>query len=307
MVPPRRDRDHHRGMTLVELLVVIAVTATLVALLLPAVQAARETARRLQCHEHLRQIGLAMHNYHGSHRSFPYGVNAGWGHSWSAYLLPYVEQVPAAELVPWSELGWWRGVDPNSRRLQQLVQLQIALFRCPSQGPPVTSDVNQMSARFVTNYLACAGGDATHDNRGAGGMDRSDGMFRAALFTTTPRPPTRLRDVADGTAQTLMLSEATFIVDEYQGCWTCDRFFIYHPNADSGDGSDFSEALGSTYYPINLGGKNERQRECAFSSRHAGGVNGSCADGSIHFFSDAIDVRVWRGYGSISRREVISP
>ena len=77
-------------------------------------------------------------------------------------------------------------------------------------------------------------------------------------------------------------------------------------NADSGDGSDFSEALGSTFYPINLHGKNEQQLECAFSSRHNGGANGSCADGSTHFFSDTIDLLVWRAYGSMNQQEVIS-
>ena len=74
------------------------------------------------------------------------------------------------------------------------------LFRCPSQGDPVTSDLNQMTQRYVTNYLACAGGDATQDNLGPGGMDRSNGMFRAALFNRQPQPPTRLRDVTDGTS-----------------------------------------------------------------------------------------------------------
>ena len=104
-------------LTLVELLVVIAIVGTLVALLLPAVQAVREAGRRLQCQHHLRQIALAMHNYHDTHGSFPYGVNAGWGHSWSAHLLPYVEQMAVADRIPWTEQGWWRGTDPRSRAL----------------------------------------------------------------------------------------------------------------------------------------------------------------------------------------------
>ena len=95
-----------------------------------------------------------------------------------------------ADLVPWSEAGWWRGTDRNSRMLQQLVRMQIPLFRCPSQGEPLTSDINEMSDRYVTNYLACAGGDATHDNLGPGGMGRSNGMFRAAQFNRNPQPRT---------------------------------------------------------------------------------------------------------------------
>jgi hypothetical protein len=275
-------------------------------LLLPAVQAVREAGRRLQCQHHLRQIALAMHNYHDTHGSFPYGVNAGWGHSWSAHLLPYVEQTAVAGQIPWTERGWWRGTDPRSRALQQLVRTRIALFRCPSQGDPLTSDINQMTQRYVTNYLACAGGDATHDNLGPHGMDQSNGMFLAALFNRKPRPPTRMCDVADGTAHTLMVSESTFIVDEEAGCWICDRFYLYHPNADSGDGMDFSEALGSTYYPINLRTGSEQRRECAFSSYHAGGAHGSRADGSTHFYQDTIDVAVWRALGSMRQHDPTS-
>jgi prepilin-type N-terminal cleavage/methylation domain-containing protein len=295
-------RQDRRAMTLVELLVVIAVVGMLLALLLPAVQAVREAGRRLQCQHHLRQIALAMHNYHDAHGSFPYGVNAGWGHSWSAHLLPYVEQTMLADQIPWTERGWWRGTDAFSRALQRLVRTRIAMFRCPSQGDPVTSDLNQMTQRYVTNYLACAGGDASQDNLGPGGMDRSNGMFRAALFNRQPQPPTRLRDVTDGTSHTLLLSESVFAADEDAGCWICDRFYLYHPNADSGDGMDFSEALGSTFYPINVA-TNEQHRECAFSSFHTRGVHGSLADGSTRFLQDSIDITVWRATGSMRQRD----
>ena len=106
-----------------------------------------------------------------------------------------------------------------------------------------------MSDRYVTNYLACAGGDATHDNLGPGGMGQSNGLFRSPIQSACrgPRPVWPRRE--DGTSQTLMVSESSFIVNEEEGCWICDRFYLYHPNADSGDGSDFSEALGSTFYP----------------------------------------------------------
>jgi prepilin-type N-terminal cleavage/methylation domain-containing protein len=305
------SRDHcvscsRRAFTLLELVVVLAIIGTLMALLLPAVQAVREATRRLQCQQNLKQIALALHSYHEACRSFPYGVNAAWGHSWSAHVLPFVEQTAVADLVPWSEAGWWRGTDRNSRMLQQLVRMQIPLFRCPSQGEPLTSDINEMSDRYVTNYLACAGGDATHDNLGPGGMGQSNGMFRAAQFNRNPQRPARLQSVADGTSQTLMISESSFIVNEEEGCWICDRFYLYHPNADSGDGSDFSEALGSTFYPINLQGQDEQQRESAFSSYHPAGVNGAFADGSTHFFHDSVDLAIWRAHGSMRQREVLA-
>ena len=182
-------RCSRRAFTLLELVVVLAIIGALMALLLPAVQAVREASRRLQCQQNLKQIALALHSYHESCRSFPYGVNAAWGHSWSAHVLPFVEQTAVADLVPWSETGWWRGTDRNSRLLQQLVRMQVPLFRCPSQGEPFTSDINEMSDRYVTNYLACAGGDATHDNLGPGGMGQSNGMFRAAQFNRNPQRP----------------------------------------------------------------------------------------------------------------------
>ena len=302
----RADEDRY-GFTLTELLVVIAVIALLVALLFPAVQSVREAARRLQCHQNLKQLALALHHYHTAHRAFPYGVNAGWGHSWSTHLLPYVEQMALADTVPWSELGWWAGPDKNSLALRQLAQTRLTIFRCPSQGHPVTSDVNQLPGRFVTNYLACAGGDATFDNRGPGGMDQSNGMFLAAIFTASPRRPTRMLEVKDGTSNTLMIGEATFVVDGNAGCFTCDRFYLYHPNADSRDGSDFSEALGSTYYVINSRSSREIERECAFSSYHPGGVVGALADGSARFFEQSIDLQVWRALGSMGQNELPGP
>jgi hypothetical protein len=112
--------------------------------------------------------------------------------------------------------------------------------------------------------------------------------------------------VADGTAHTLMVSESTFVVDGAAGCWICDRFYLYHPNADSGDGMDFSEALGSTFYPINLRTGSEQRRECAFSSYHAGGAQGARADGSTHFFQDSIDIAVWRALGSMRQHDPVS-
>lgn len=294
------------GFSLVELMVVMAVVGLLLAMLVPAVQAVREAGRRMQCLHHMRQVALAMHSYHEVHRSFPYGVQAAWGFSWSALLLPYMEQTQLAETIPWSESPWWGGYDRNSLALKALVRQQIPLLRCPSQGPPVTSNVNDMSGRFVTNYLACAGGNATHDNVGPGGMDRSNGIFLAARFNRVPVKPTRIHDIYDGLTHTLLVSEAVFLVDGDAGCFICDRFHSYHPNADSGDGSDFSEALGSTYFPMNNWNASESERECAFSSYHERGVIGALADGSVRFLDETIDLRIWQALGSIRQREFIA-
>jgi hypothetical protein len=138
-------------------------------------------------------------------------------------------------------------------------------------------------------------------------MDQSDGMFWAAPFNHNPRPPTRIQDVEDGTSRTLMIGESVFLVDRHGDCQICDRFYLYHPNADSGDGIDFSEALGSTFYRLNPRTRNQRQRECAFSSFHPQGVVGALADGSTTFFHNDIELKTWRALGSIARHELVAP
>ncbi len=299
---------HHRkrAFTLVELLVVIAIIGILVALLLPAIQAAREAARRMQCTNHLKQIGLAIHNYHDTYGSYPYGVNAAWGQSWTTHVLGHIEQTHLAEIVPWTDSGWWGGTDANSLAFIQLARAQIPTFRCPSQPGPKTGDVNGLSGRFITNYLGNAGGNARYDNIRSSGMDRSNGIFLACRFNVSnTRDPLAMRDVTDGTSTTLLLGESVHLLDASKGCSICDRFSFYHMNFDSGNGGDFSEVLGSTYYRINTDAVSNHERECAFSSMHPGGCNGVLADGSTRFFAEAIDINIWRGLGSRDRGEAL--
>jgi prepilin-type processing-associated H-X9-DG protein len=137
-------------------------------------------------------------------------------------------------------------------------------------------------------------------------MDNSDGMFTADRWSGTPVKPKRLADVIDGLSNTLMAAESVYLLDAGQGCNICDRFLFYHMNADSGTGSDFSEALGSTYYPINSKEVNTTERELSYSSYHTGGINALLGDGSVRFVSENIDlVNVWRALGSIHGNEVI--
>jgi len=300
-----------KAFTLVELLVVIAIIGVLVALLLPAVQAAREAARRMSCTNNLKQLGIGMHNHHDTFGNLPPGVQAGWGHSWSLHILPFVEQQALYDVcpTPFNDSGAWTGSDARSVGLISLAQTPVAGFRCPSSPTPEreAADVNGLANRATSNYLACAGGDAQTDNNGSTGMDTSNGMFLATRYNVTdPIKPHNFSAVTDGLSQTLMVAEAEYNLNA-ASCNICDRYLFYHMNADSSNGSDFSEALGSTFYPVNATTVSTNEREISYASFHPGGVNGCMADGSVRFFAETIDINIWRGLGSRNGGEVITP
>jgi len=291
------------GFTLVELLVVIAVIGVLVALLLPAVQAAREAARRMSCTNNLKQIALSTHNHHDTYQHLPPGVQSAWGHSWSLHVLPFMEQNALYDVcpTPFSDSGWWGGTDARSVGLVSLVQTPVAAFRCPSSPMPdrEPTSVNGLENRATNSYLACAGGDAETDNNGSTGMDTSNGMFLATRYNVAnPQRPLRFANVQDGLSQTLMFAEAEYNLDANRGCNICDRYLFYHMNADSGNGSDFSEALGSTFFPVNSKEENNTAREISYASFHPGGVNACMADGSVRFVAETIDITIWQAAGS---------
>ena len=300
---PRRPR--RPGFTVVELLVVVAVVALLVSLLLPAVQQAREAARAAQCRNNLKQIGLALHNYHGTAGSFPVGVQAGWGYTWTAAVLPQIDRRPLYDAVPkpMGDDGSWGGADPRSAAIRALGRTPDAAFRCPSHpgGPTAPRDPVGLTGRAISHYSASAGGDATHDGPGPDGMDASDGLFHAVNMNAAA-PVGRtfgFEDARDGLTGTLLVGEVTHLADTPEPCRTCDRFLFFSPNADADDGVDFSEALGSARveinFPPNLG---QIEAELSFASFHPGGTHAGLGDGSVRFVSETIDLRTWRALGS---------
>ena len=146
-----------RAFTLVELLVVIAIIGILIAMLLPAVQMVRESARRVSCANNMRQLGLAIHNYEGAHQKLPYGVRAGWGHSWSAEILPFLEQDPLYQQIPkpLNDSGWYGGSDARSLALVATMQTPVTTFFCPSQpGSQIESrNINGVEGRAIQQLL----------------------------------------------------------------------------------------------------------------------------------------------------------
>lgn len=309
----RRGRLRRPAFTLIELLVVIAIIAVLVALLLPAVQQAREAARRVQCTNHLKQIGLALHNYHDSHRSFP--VGAFWrydpetGHGFLVALMPHLELNNAYEQL---DLNVSQIEAPNRSIAKQV----ISLFQCPSDTRetdpypgPFPGAPNFVADWPTRNYVGVTGAgrngrvvDLEDDHCGD---YFTDGMFY-------PRSRRRFRDIRDGTSQTLAVGEHTYqkrnwlkgayywqnpqtkvcISSAKNMRWTinADRdevgYYVFDPDAPSG-------ALQTILF-----------NDLWFSSRHPGGANFLFADGSVHFVGETIDFGTLQDLATVAGQEV---
>jgi prepilin-type N-terminal cleavage/methylation domain-containing protein len=313
MLPRCRRKQ---GFTLVELLVVIAIIGILIALLLPAVQAAREAARRSQCTNQLKQIGLAVHNYHDTYKSLPPAAAGGWGQTYHAYILPFVEQQAVHDLcAPWSDSGYAASTRPTDR-FTIMARTVIPTFKCPSEPQPATWSLNNVTARAVGNYSACVGGDLSETDDAVTtfpiDVRNANGMFLPYSFTSSSRrrPCVRLAEVLDGTSNTLMVSEAPALIKA--PCTHCDRTYLYSNGIDSGAGTDFSECLGSTFFPINNAFSKDTTispsshiRELAFGSYHPGGCNGALGDASVRFVSETVDIDIWRAVGSRNGKETL--
>lgn len=280
------------GFTLIELLVVIAIIAILVALLLPAVQQAREAARRSSCKNNLKQLGLAMHNYHDTFGTFPIlwgrsGVTAPnncpnecalWG--WSAMILPQLEQSALFDQLQVGDRKLQDAVaDAN---LLALMQRPIAAFRCPSDVGPPTNDQREVSDSTAagtfqpvatSNYLA-----ANNSNN----LERDDPN---GLFIPGQRGARRFRDVTDGTSNTIALGERAWRLSNV----TLKAGVVFGTMDDSEASSDNGLVYisGCGQYPIN---STETHSVRGFSSQHSGGAQFLLADGAVRFISENINL-----------------
>lgn len=222
-------RTVRSGFTLIELLVVIAIIAVLIALLLPAVQQAREAARRTQCKNNLKQLGLALHNFHDTYSRFPpgcandkipFGTSAsggGWGSSWKVYILPYIDQAAIFNL--WLFDGNGNGSGYNNASNPGLVattNLKIAGYRCPSSSVPEMYNT-QRGSQQVTSYTGTAGAANP-----TAGMPTSKAPFNVYSTNTCCSNPAGLnsangllsantrknmKDCTDGTTNTFIVHE----------------------------------------------------------------------------------------------------
>ena len=230
-----------RGFTLIELLVVIAIIAVLIALLLPAVQSAREAARRIQCTNNLKQIGLAMHNYHDTHGTLPPGCKGGqWG-TWLVFTLPYVEQQNLYNA--WNFNGHTRVPALASLYSYQgagnttVTTTRVAAYYCPSDGNNSTLQGLSQFAITSQNYVANFGnvdtlqqsitvGGITYNYLGSPFTDigAPDDLSAAFIGSGTPTPTVPFAAITDGLSNTLLVSEV--VVGQPGGKGGLARLFV---------------------------------------------------------------------------------
>ena len=306
--PPRKSR----GFTLIELLVVIAIIGVLIALLLPAVQMAREAARRASCTNNLKQIGLALTNYADVHRAYPFGWDR-HGAAWTAMILPYMDQEPLYLTINFTETGPansgnWDSGSPN----QKACETVIGTFRCPSMSILEHMDYNGIAARVPTSYRGNGGSTAASDDPSTlvpgytdafDGPQNHNGMFDSC---SSIRP----RDVSDGLSKTFIVCESPTDPDFTKDGQGMDFWYIGSPQIDpcncetNVSSTEYTEFVGSTVVGMNvrwlLPDTHGTLMEMSFGSYHPQGANFVMADGSVQFISENINLRV---YQSLSTRD----
>jgi prepilin-type N-terminal cleavage/methylation domain-containing protein/prepilin-type processing-associated H-X9-DG protein len=330
------DHQERHGFTLIELLVVIALIGVLVALLLPAVQSAREAARRIQCANNLKQIGLALHNYHAPWNSFPVGflyahqgvlpVSSPLQYRWSvlAQMAPFLEQsnlfsalnfdFPIAHRPSGGGSAFWPYFAENTTAMAT----HVALFLCPSDGAPAPA-----ADSGPTNYTFCTG-----DGSRGGDATEADGAFILGR-------PQSVASVLDGTSQTAAASEQLLgIAGPYSQTAPTpvpSPWIRAMARVAAGPLTDSACAVAGSGWLLNKGSgwwdgnyqntlynhylaPNAKIPDCivyhnpgwkAARSFHPGIVNLLYCDGHVSAIKDSIDLRIWQSIATRAAGEVI--
>lgn len=333
---------HRRAFTLIELLVVIAIIAVLIALLLPAVQAAREAARRAQCINNLKQLGLAMQNYHSGYNSFPVGFlynynpptvgilagTPGFHYAWSifAQMTPFLEQTNVYNAA---NFNWPFAQGPAGGYAiwpanLTIMNTTVNLFLCPSDGFPAPAPPSGPN-----NYVFCTGdgvtstGAASDPTVGVGSPTGANGTFITDL-------PQTLASITDGSSNTVAASEclvgdgssppypfgrllalcsATSLT--LAACRSPDEGYI--PKGSQWWFGDCRNVLYNHYLTPNSkllsdceGGNYHMPGWKAARSNHPGGANAMFCDGHVAFVKDSVNQPTWQALGTRNGGEVIS-
>ena len=310
------------GFTLIELLVVIAIIAVLIALLLPAVQQAREAARRSQCKNNLKQIGLGLHNYLEQGQRFPPGslrdyINfpAGTGSwntsmlSWQARILPFMDKSSISNKIDWRIYPGTGGANAN------LLSVNVPLYRCPSD-----SLAPALAGNAPTNYVTCLG-------------NSDDGLSTQNVMYINSS--VRIAAVRDGTANTMVVSECKVNspwvyryeanVGGYTNCQAGTAAPVTNNWSTSG-GSGGTPGRGYSWFlaisnqswtyttAFRPNDRAQSNHECeqwsypgyfAARSHHTGGVHTLMVDGATRFINSNINLTTWRGLGTKNGKETL--
>ena len=267
----------HRAFTLVELLVVIAIIGILIALLLPAVQAAREAARRMHCTNNLKQIGLGLQVYHDTFKIFPYGAGGHQGEywSWSTLMLPHLEQETLYDRIDFNV--HYAAVHPvNNEAMKNF----IPAYQCPSApGNELVTCCQQIAGEADTaecNYAAVQ----SSENVSYMGTTEGNGVMYLNSRTS-------ISDITDGTSQTLVIGE----IDLDQDDPLKTVYPAYCPGGSCFVGIHWSAGnYMSTYRGINESNGEVSYQWPAPRSHHPGGCHFSFADGHVSFLNEDVEL-----------------
>jgi prepilin-type N-terminal cleavage/methylation domain-containing protein/prepilin-type processing-associated H-X9-DG protein len=305
-----------RGFTLIELLVVIAIIAVLIALLLPAVQAARDAARRSQCVNNLKQLGLGMQNYHDTMGAFPIGIQSAPRRAWSLCVLGFIEQTNLFNATNFT-------TDFYQPQNTTVILVNVQVYDCPSD-PNASSIEEPTSAypRAKANYMVNYGNTHYDQDRANNPFSMSNppnASYTNVNFFSGPfylNSSSGIKSITDGTSNTMLMSEVVIGItiqgnsdhrgDIYNNDNNCATFNGWTtPNTLQIPDAMIGYCNPQPIAPCN-GSPNPAESYNTARSFHPGGVNVGFCDGSVRFIKNTVAIQPWRSLSTMNGAETIS-